>query len=64
MKKNLSSADRMFRFILGIVLLFLVFTGPQTNWGWLGLIPLMTSMVGYCPLYAIFGWSTRKPSHA
>jgi hypothetical protein len=63
MKKNIGPGDRMLRFILGVVLLLLVFTGPQTNWGWLGLVPLVTSMVGYCPLYAIFGWTTRKPAH-
>lgn len=64
MKKNIGPGDRMLRFILGVVLLLLVFTGPQTNWGWLGLVPLVTSMVGYCPLYAIFGLSTRKAAHA
>jgi hypothetical protein len=63
MKKNMSSADRTIRFILGIVLLSFVFTGPQTNWGWLGLIPLVTSMVGFCPLYSVFGWSTKRPAH-
>jgi hypothetical protein len=38
----------------------MVFVGPQTLWGYLGLIPLATGTVGYCPLYAALGWSTNR----
>ena len=43
---------------LGVVLIALVFVGPQTPWGWLGLIPLMTGLIGSCPVYTVLGVST------
>ncbi|PTQ51557.1 MAG: hypothetical protein HSCHL_1314 [Hydrogenibacillus schlegelii] len=62
MKANMGPVDRVIRVIIGIVLLFLVFVGPKTPWGWIGLVPLLTGLIGFCPLYAIFGISTRKSS--
>ncbi|MBT9282698.1 MAG: DUF2892 domain-containing protein [Hydrogenibacillus schlegelii] len=62
MKSNMGPVDRVIRVIIGIVLLFLVFVGPKTPWGWIGLVPLLTGLIGFCPLYAIFGISTRKSS--
>ncbi|MGB1023509.1 MAG: YgaP family membrane protein [Paracoccaceae bacterium] len=38
----------------------IVFVGPQTAWGWVGLVPLLTGLVGNCPLYAILGIKTCK----
>jgi hypothetical protein len=64
MKRNIGSFDRLIRTLLGFGLLALLFTGPQTNWGWLGLIPLFTAWIGWCPLYAMLGLSTRKTAHA
>ena len=58
MKSNEGSTDRAGRIIAGIVLLSLVFVGPQTPWGWIGLIPLVTGLVGWCPLYSALGLST------
>ncbi|MFC0588543.1 DUF2892 domain-containing protein [Novosphingobium aquiterrae] len=55
---NVGSADRVFRIGLGIVLLALVFVGPRTQWGWLGLIPLATGLLRTCPLYSLFGMNT------
>jgi hypothetical protein len=50
--------------MLGAVLISLVFIGPQTAWGWIGLVPLLTGLTGYCPVYAVFGWSTcRRAEH-
>ena len=60
MKKNMGKIDKILRFIAGIVLISLVFIGPQTPWGWLGLIPLLTSFVGFCPAYVPFKFSTKK----
>lgn len=54
-KTNVGSADRFFRIILGIVLIALVFVGPQTVWGWAGIVPLVTGLLGTCPLYSIIG---------
>jgi hypothetical protein len=58
-KRNMGTIDRALRAIIGIVLISLVFVGPQTPWGWIGVILLATAVFGYCPPYAIFGWSTR-----
>ncbi len=55
---NVGSADRVLRIILGIGLLSLVFIGPQTPWGWLGLVPLFTGLMRTCPLYSVFGWNS------
>jgi len=60
MNKNIGSAERLIRGIVGLVLISLVFIGPQTNWGWVGLVPLITALIGWCPPYAIFGISTCK----
>jgi len=56
--KNEGSIDRMFRIVLGVVLLALVFVGPKTPLGWLGLVPLLTGAIGSCPLYRLIGVST------
>lgn len=61
---NESPADRIVRAIVGAALLSLVFVGPRTAWGWLGLVPLLTALVGSCPLYAILGISTNHPRSA
>lgn len=65
MTRNIGSLDRWFRTLLGIALLGLVFFGPKTAWGYLGLIPLATALVGYCPLYSLLGISSRhRHSHS
>ncbi len=60
MKANVGGIDRVLRIILGIVLLSLIFWGPKTMWGLIGLIPLITGLVRFCPLYAPFKISTEK----
>ena len=60
MKKNIGSLDKTLRLIVGIVLILLVFVGPQTPWGWLGLIPLVTALMSWCPVYVLFNLSTIK----
>ena len=57
---NVGSVDRVFRIVLGLVLIALVFVGPQTPWGWTGLIPLATGFMRTCPVYSIFGINTCK----
>ncbi|MEQ1690174.1 MAG: DUF2892 domain-containing protein [Gemmatimonas sp.] len=56
--KNVGTLDRVARLALGVALLSLVFTGPQTAWGYLGVIPLLTGVFGTCPLYSLLGFST------
>lgn len=58
MPRNEGTLDRALRIIFGLVLLSLVFIGPQTPWGLIGLVPLLTGLMGYCPLYQIVGFST------
>jgi hypothetical protein len=58
MNKNVGGLDRAARILVGIGLLSIVFVGPQTPWGWIGLIPLGTALMGWCPLYGIFGLRT------
>ena len=60
MALNEGVLDRVLRVIVGLVVLSLVFVGPRTAWGYLGVIPLLTGIVGYCPLYALLGVSTRR----
>ncbi|WP_169566366.1 YgaP family membrane protein [Sneathiella limimaris] len=62
MQLNVGKIDRTLRVAVGALLLALVFTGPQTPWGWIGLIPLLTGLVGYCPAYSLFGIKTCKRS--
>lgn len=60
MLTNESSTDRMLRVLLGVVVLSLVFIGPKTPWGWLGIVPLATGALGFCPLYRLVGISTCR----
>ena len=56
--RNEHNVERVIRIVVGITLLSMVFVGPQTMWGWIGLVPLLTGMAGTCPAYSIFGIST------
>jgi len=46
------------RVIVGAAVLSLVFVGPKTPWAWLGAVPLLTGLIGYCPLYSLLGIRT------
>lgn len=50
--------ERIVRVVLGLCLIAIVFVGPNTPWGWLGVVPLLTGILGSCPLYTLFGFST------
>jgi hypothetical protein len=54
MRTNESTTDRVFRIILGLVLLSLVAFGPQTQWGYIGIAPLLLGVIGFCPIYRLF----------
>ncbi|MBE9504119.1 MAG: DUF2892 domain-containing protein [Proteobacteria bacterium] len=60
MKVNESGTERVIRIAVGIALLSLVVTGPQSLWGLIGIVPLITGLIGNCPLYSILGISTCK----
>jgi hypothetical protein len=59
MHQNEGSIDRAVRVLVGIVLLSLFLFGPHTWLGLIGIIPLFTGLVGFCPLYRALGLSTR-----
>ncbi len=59
-KTNVGSADRLFRIVLGLILIAMVFVGPKTPWGWIGIIPLVTGFLRTCPLYSLIGVNTCK----
>lgn len=56
--KNEGNFDRILRVIVGAALISLVFVGPQTAWGWVGLVPLITGLAGTCPAYSLLGINT------
>lgn len=58
MTQNVGGIDRILRIVAGLVLISLVFVGPQTPWGWIGVIPLATALIGWCPLYVPLGISS------
>ncbi|MEH6822350.1 MAG: DUF2892 domain-containing protein [Motiliproteus sp.] len=58
MEKNVGTIDKSLRIIAGIVMLSLVFVGPQSPWGWIGVVPLLTALIGWCPAYKLLGLST------
>jgi hypothetical protein len=58
MTQNIGNAERMIRAVVGLALIAIVFVGPQTPWGWIGVVPLLTAVLGWCPPYALFGINT------
>lgn len=60
--KNEHTVERVLRVLVGLGLLGLVFFGPKTAWGWIGILPLVTGLVGSCPAYTLFGISTCRRS--
>ncbi len=55
---NEGKLDRAVRILLGVAILSLAFLGPKTSLGFLGLVPLGTGLVGFCPLYRLIGVNT------
>jgi hypothetical protein len=62
MSPNIGKAERAARVVVGIAVVSLAFVGPQTPWAYLGLLPLVTGLVGWCPPYALLGVSTVRAS--
>ncbi len=58
MTKNVGGIDRILRIIVGLGLISLVYVGPHTPWGWIGVIPLLSALVGFCPAYSLIGMNT------
>lgn len=58
MKVNIHPIERVVRIVVGLGLVSLAFVGPQNPWFFLGVVPLVTGLVGWCPPYALLGFST------
>lgn len=62
MRANVGGIDRVVRILAGLALLSLTVIGPQTPWGWLGIVPLATGLFRFCPAYTLLGANTcAKP---
>ena len=58
MTKNVGGIDRILRIVIGVALIAAAATGTVGVWGYLGLVPLATGLMGWCPPYAMFGFNT------
>ncbi|GAB1384565.1 MAG TPA: DUF2892 domain-containing protein [Ottowia sp.] len=56
--KNVGGIDRILRIVVGLVLVGLAATGSVGWWGWIGVVPLLTGLVGACPAYKLLGMNT------
>jgi hypothetical protein len=60
MKKNIHPIERVVRVVVGIILTTMAFVGPANPWFLLGIVPVMTGLIGWCPPYQLLGISTCK----
>lgn len=60
MTRNEGKIDRILRVIVGLVLIALALTGKFAPWGWVGVVPLLTGLVGTCPIYSALGINSCK----
>lgn len=63
MKANVGGIDRALRITAGLILIALTLTGTIGVWGWIGVVPLATGLIGWCPVYPLLGMSTCKTKH-
>jgi hypothetical protein len=69
MNKNVGGIDKLLRIVVGVVLIGYALVGPSMGmdtgynaWGWVGILPLATALINFCPIYPFIGFSTRKSS--
>jgi hypothetical protein len=58
--KNIGTTDRAIRGVVGIVLIALAITGNLTSWGWIGIVPLVTALLSWCPADTLLGFKTWR----
>lgn len=58
MKINVGGIDRILRIIAGLALIALTLTGTIGAWGWIGVVPLATGLLKFCPVYSILGFNS------
>jgi hypothetical protein len=62
MKPNIGRTERIVRVVIGVGVLCLAVVGPRASWAYVGILPLLTGLVGWCPPYALLGISTVRES--
>lgn len=60
MKPNIGNVERVVRIVIGLGVLSLAFIGPRATWAYLGILPILSGVVGWCPPYALLGISTVR----
>ncbi len=63
MKANICGAERAVRIIAGLALIAWPLFANGPVWAWIGVVPLVTGLINYCPAYGLFGISTCKTKH-
>lgn len=58
MTNNIGSVDKIARIVVGALLIVLTLMGTIGAWGWIGVVPLATALIGWCPAYSIIGVNT------
>jgi len=58
MKANVGGIDRIARIVIGLALIALTLTGTIGVWGWIGIVPIATAALGFCPLYTVLGFNS------
>jgi hypothetical protein len=58
MTKNVGGIDKIIRIVLGLALIVATLMGALPVWGWIGIVPLATGLMGWCPPYALLGFNT------
>ena len=58
MNKNVGGIDRIIRIVAGVALIAAAATNAIGVWGYIGVVPLLTGLMGWCPPYAILGFNT------
>jgi hypothetical protein len=58
MQTNVGGIDRILRAVIGLALIALTLAGTIGAWGWIGVVPLLTAALGFCPLYTMLGFSS------
>lgn len=64
MKLNVGGLDRILRIVAGVALIGLTLAGTIGTWGWVGIVPLATGLIGFCPVYPLLGLNTCPMKNA
>jgi hypothetical protein len=64
MKANVGGIDKILRIVAGLALIALAIAGIGSPWTWIGVVPLLTGVVGFCPFYPLLGLSTCPTKNA